>query len=1081
MPPPPPTDGVVPPPAETLTSVIDYTGEGIETPHPDDRLDALPAVPGYEILSVIGRGGMGLVLRARHVELQRTVALKMLRGVWIADPELRERFQVEAEAIARLQHPNIIQVFGIGTAEARPGEVHPSPYLSLEYLDGGDLERFTDTPQAPEFAARVVEKVARAAHAAHQVGVIHRDLKPANVLLTRDREPKVADFGLAKQLAGDSTSPGRSVTQEGTVVGTPEYMAPEQITNKSTTPAIDVYALGVILYELLTARRPFQGTNLAETLHQVMYLEPVPPRRLQPGLPRDLETICLRCLEKDPARRYATAAELADDLGRWAEGRPIHARPVGPLGLAVRWARRNPALAALSALLVLVAVAGFAGVFWKWREAEANAYEASASATEAKQRTEAERWKHYRANVVAAASALQLNNVATARRLLQTAPEEHRNWEWRHLEQRLDLAQVVLGTDLTAVEDTWVSPDGRWLAITTTARAVQIWDACERRLVRTFENAPERFPMRLNADASLFAYQTPAHEVVVREVVSGRVRHTLRGHTKPVTAFLFTPDGRRVVTSSLDHTARVWDTETGAELITYRDHGHAVGLFGDHTSGHLIATNDMDGYFVRVWDVRTGRTVSVTDRHAHTICWGNLSPKGDLLLVVEAYPTNDIRVWNVADGSLAAVLHGHANQPMHCEFSPDGERIVSSSLDQTARVWEARSGRLLLTLRGHLGRVVRAHFSPDGGRIATAGEDQTVRLWNATTGEPLAVLQGHTNKIAKLAYTAGGASLVSVSVDGSVRVWDARRAETSDALRGHTNFVYGVTFLPDGKRVASVAWDGTARVWDLATGKHLAELNHGEKVIVAALALHPDGRTLATLSRDDTVRFWDLQTGQLLDRWTVAARSWQDPRLAFRPQGDLLAVGCNDGTVRLWDVKQRAAGPVMRGHRDGVRDVAFSPDGRWLASAGEGSDRTVRVWDVETRTLARVLEGHASTVYCLAFRPDGRVLASGSTDGTVRVWDTAGWSEEAVLKVGTNVYGLAYTGDGSRLACGCADNVIRIWDTARHEVVGELRGHDAYVHAVAFSPDGTRLVSASGDFTLRVWDTVSFQDRAANR
>jgi serine/threonine protein kinase len=241
-----------------------------------------PRVQDYDILSVIGFGGMGIVYKARHRELHRTVALKMLRGSALTDPEYRERFRAEAEAVARLQHPNIIQVFEIGAVEPLPGEVHPSPFISLEFVDGGNLSLRTGTPQSPQYAAEIVEKLARAAHSAHRLGVVHRDLKPANVLLTRDGEPKIADFGLAKQLAAERDSAGRFLTQAGVIMGTPEYMAPEQIEGAPAAPAIDIYALGVILYELLTTRVPFHGATPAETMDLTRRQEPVSPRRLMP-------------------------------------------------------------------------------------------------------------------------------------------------------------------------------------------------------------------------------------------------------------------------------------------------------------------------------------------------------------------------------------------------------------------------------------------------------------------------------------------------------------------------------------------------------------------------------------------------------------------------------------------------------------------------------------------------------------------------------------------------------------------------------------------------------------------------------
>ena len=365
------------------------------------RGEVLPAIPGFEVLGILGRGGMGVVYKARQAGLKRLVALKMILSGAYADQSERTRFVREAEAVARLQHPNIVQIHQIGEHDG-------NPYFSLEYCDGGSLAGLLDgTPLPAEDAAHVVRLLAQAMQAAHDQNIIHRDLKPANVLLASghirpadtsallveagtvadrvnakgpsasdskaharsgaDKAPlggavlKITDFGLAKKMdeAGQTAS--------GAVMGTPSYMAPEQATGETRThgPAADVYALGVILYECLTGRPPFKAVNSLETILLVVNADPVPPSQLNPKTPRDLETICVKCLQKEPRKRYASAADLADDIARFQKGEPIQARPVGRVERSWRWCSRNPVVAGLLALVAVVLVVGIAGILYQ--------------------------------------------------------------------------------------------------------------------------------------------------------------------------------------------------------------------------------------------------------------------------------------------------------------------------------------------------------------------------------------------------------------------------------------------------------------------------------------------------------------------------------------------------------------------------------------------------------------------------------------------------------------------------------------------------------------------------------------------
>ncbi len=1033
-------------------------------------------IDGYDILDRLGAGGMGVVFKARHRQLNRIVALKMLAWDSLADSESHRRFQAEAQAVARLQHPNIIQVFDVGAFAERPDDPRPRPYLSLEYVDGGSLFRQTSDPQDPRAAARLIEKVARAVHAAHQVGVIHRDLKPANILLTADGEPKVADFGLAKQLDARRDDQGGVLTQDGTAVGTPEYMAPEQVDGLPATPAIDTYALGVMLYELLTARQPFKGLTVLETMMLVKYQEPVSPSRLRPTLPKDLETICLKCMAKAPAGRYETAEDLANDLARWLSGRPILARPVSRVERLGRWAKRNPSLATISAVALILGVGGVCGVTWKWREAEWNAKLAEAKATEAEDRRLTEQWELYRGCLAFAAADLRLNTLTSTRETLLRAPERYRGWEWHYLFSQLDLSVEVHPVEADEVFSPAVPPGDR--ICLCLARGVWVWDTAGRKQLCRVDD-PTYWATSPDGRGYLRRVDERTLAFAPFDGSSPDVRMTADAD---IIGYSFSADGRRLLVITRG-TSQVWDTDTGKPVGVRHTNATptngGTGLSGLSPDGKLAALNYTVSGDSEVWEVETGRVRFVV-KDLHNLHAVRFNADGTRLLVNEAYPSNKLKVWDTATGEPAGVLKGHTNNITDYAHSPDGTRIATASTDQTVKVWDAATGRQLHTLRGHSSRVGAVAFSSDGGRLVSASDDRTLRLWDVTTGQELAVLRGHTGGVTGATFV-GPDTVASVSLDRTIRYWDTRSGPGSGLWAGHSGFVYSVAYHPDGKHVVSGSWDGTARVWD-ADGRVVRRFdmpvverkggereNGRERERVCCVAVHPAGKWLATVSWGDNVHMWDFETGDRLHTWERPLNHWKTGRVAFHPTADLLACSGGRSVVSVYNPRTKATVAELETKADAVWDVAFSPDGKWLAAADD-SERTVHVWEVATWKKATMLTGAKDACYSLAFSPDGRTLACGSVDGNVYLWDTNTWERQATLPHGVRVYGLAYTPDGARLACACADNTVRVWGTARHEQVAELRGHTDYVHSLAFSPNGHRLVTASGDLTLRTWD-----------
>ena len=588
------------------------------------------APPGYEIVGELGRGGMGVVYKARQVKLNRLVALKMILSGGHAGEQERSRFLAEGEAIASIKHPGIVQIFDFGTHEELP-------FFALEFCSGGSRAgKLNGTPLEAREAARIVEQVARAMHAAHERGIIHRDLKPANVLLGEDGQPRVTDFGLARRVSG-----GSGLTQTGAVMGTPSYMAPEQAEGKKDIgPAADVYALGAILYECLTGRPPFRAATTFDTLLQVIGDEPAPPTQLNAKAPRDLETICLKCLRKEPVQRYSTAEALADDLARWQRGEPIQARPVRLRERSVKWARRRPAVAGLLAGIVLLTAAALIAITALYRNA---AHEAD-RARQAEEQAEGDRDDaREQARLARAAEARKANEQTRIAKgaekkakeqegLARLAEKNVREQEGRtrqqkeRAEEQLDRAEHLLyASQIQAAQRAWEA-----------GNRAMAWDYLES----------TRWDFRDVEYRYLFTLFNHNHV-------------TLKGDTDFVSSVAYSPDGKRIVSGSRDKTVKVWDALTGKDLLTLKGHTADVTSVAISADGKRIVSGSRDNT-VKVWDALTGK---------------------DLL-----------------------TLKGHTNGVSSVAVSPDGKRIVSggddSGGDITVKVWDAGTGQNLLTLKG---------------------------------------------------------------------------------------------------------------------------------------------------------------------------------------------------------------------------------------------------------------------------------------------------------------------------------------------------------------------------------------------
>lgn len=986
-----------------------------------------PHVPGYDILGEIGRGGMGVVYKARQVSLNRIVALKMVLAGMHADPEALRRFRAEAEAVARLRHPNIVQVHDYGH-----GDGHA--YLALEYVEGGTLTgKIACVPQTPEFAARTVQTLAAAMQHAHTLGFVHRDLKPANVLVTADGVLKITDFGLAKWLTTGADG-SNDHTQTGALLGTPAYMAPEQTSgSREIGPATDTYALGVILYQLLTGRPPFEGDSVLDVLRRVQEEEPLPPRRLRLSVPRDLETICLKCLEKHPTQRYASAADLEEDLRRYQAGEPITARPVGTPERVWRWCRRNPGWAAMlaivSGLVLTIAGVGSGLSLWALRaEIQARKQQFEAKLEQARAIRNSKRpGQRF-------AALKLLDEAAELARELKLPPE--RFADLRHA----TLAALVM-PDLDPVLTDIPFP----------AEAVQAdFDADFRVCARTDRDGSCR---------------------IFREGVEV---HHLPGpglEKDNATPFL-SRDGRFVATFHIGYTVRVWQLDGAKPELLFHERRPVWTLDFDASSRH-IGFAHTDGWISRYELARGGKVNRLPPNAMDRELVLALHPDpAKPLAAISSYFGRRVQIRNLETGAVEKHLEMPGSAGRLAWHPKDHNLLVSPGDAGKLRLFDGTTFRLLRTF-GEIAGGGHPSFNHAGTGLVVHDWSAATRLLDFTTGQQL-FQSPQGNVLSSRRFARDDRRLAGFTEGGRVGIWHVgdRRAHRAlvrpDAPKGLQ--YHAAALCPEGRLLAVVMAEGIhadgVGFWDLDEGRYLDFLPFPK---LYGVHFAPDGALL--LSDDSGVYRWPIHR----DPAAPNVRRLGPPEpLALPPchtiatskDGRVIAVGTRAVTAiapwaGVWILDaDRPDTPRHLSAGTDLASLALSPDGNHLATVVWGVS-AVHLWDVRAGGKPRTLLDSGGS---LAFSPDGsRLLVGGAPGG---LFDAAGWTR---LRDG-NHHG-CFSPDGRTLVQWTNTHLLRLTEADSGRELALLDDPDLHTaRHLQFTPDGTRLVVVSPTGGIRIWD-----------
>ena len=986
--------------------------------------DALPlrSRDRYERLGVHAQGGIGTITRARDRELGRPLAIKEVQSPTGAS---LDRFVREARITMRLEHPSIVPVHDAGRWDS--GE----PFYAMKLVAGRTLKEVAQEKSTLAERMSLLPNVIAVADAiayAHDQRVIHRDLKPSNVLLGAFGETIVIDWGLAKDLSllDDPEAPPASpyrrpadATEFGTVVGTPSFMPPEQARGEEVDERADVYALGAVLYFVLSGKAPHEGESSDQVLARVRAQPPEPISEVVAGIPADLAAIVDRAMAREKAERYPSAKQLAEDLKRFQAGQMVAAHRYTLTERAARWVRRHRAIAGASLVFAALAAAGLVGFGVREnrlrRDAETErdrADQKTLALLEQQGRAELQAGHPFRAAVFLSDAFRRAPTSTTIRSLLTQAiaPMERLVRPLRGHEHDVpfvayspdgtrivtassdktvriwsadtgDLLHVLQHGDMVDAAD--FSPDGKLVVSGAADDLLRVWDARTGALVRSFPDK-NAYRVAFTPDGSKIVVGSQRGVIEVRDATTGEVVASPKLHSDRISQFAFSPDGRTMAVAGWDHVVSLWDTSSFTLVRALRDHDAEVGSVAFSHDGRWLATAEADVY-VHVRDAKTGErlyTIRMPEGARWPVVW--FSPD-DQVLYTSAHD-GVVRTWHVTSGTLLAAIDAQpTGKLMHSALRPDGRELVTSGNAGNVSVWAVGSEPGYRILRWPTGRdemVYPSVYSPDGSRILAGGTKGTVAVWDAASGrrESVFTVPGEAFSIAP--NRDGSRAVVSGTLKECFPpgLWETSSGRRLADVTGHTKMVYNVASSPDGALVATSSYDGSLRLFDAQTGEPRGVYPLGTERI-PAVAFDPRGGELAAVTGNGKLLFVERASGTV--RRTIQAHTtWIQDVVYSRDGARLLTVGRQDHTVHVWNVATGDLELTLSGRRDNLLQGSFSPDGRFIAAAGV--DHVATIWDARTGEILRTIPG---ADFSAQFSPDGRELLTTGYSGYAVVWD----------------------------------------------------------------------------------------------